>query len=102
MTIAETQQKIKENYQAMAELQLDKNQKYGNAGLEPIGIFAQKKYFGDDEAKVGLLFRLDDKLNRIKNAPELRTNDICDLMGYLNLLLIAKGTAKEEIIALKD
>lgn len=102
MTIAETQQKIKDNYQAMTELQLDKNQKYGNAGLEPLGIFAQNKYFDGDVSKIGLLFRLDDKLNRIKNASELRTNDICDLMGYLNLLLIAKGTAKEEIIALKD
>lgn len=102
MTIAETQQKIKDNYQAMAELQLDKNKKYGNAGLEPLGIFAQTKYFSDDAAKIGLLFRLDDKLNRIKNAPDLRVNDICDLMGYLNLLLISKGTTKEEILALKD
>ena len=58
--------------------------------------------FDGDEAKVGLLFRLDDKLNRIKNASELRTNDICDLMGYLNLLLISKGATKEDILKLKD
>lgn len=102
MKLNETQTKIKENYEAMTELQLDKNLKYGNAGLEPLGIFAQNKYFDSDEAKVGLLFRLDDKLNRIKNASELRTNDICDLMGYLNLLLISKGATKEDILKLKD
>lgn len=102
MEINETQKKIQDNYEAMKELQLDKNLKYGNAGLEPIGIFAQSKYFDGNEAKIGLLFRLDDKLNRIKNAPELRVNDICDLMGYLNLLLISKGTTKEDILALKD
>lgn len=102
MKLNETQTKIKENYEAMTELQLDKNLKYGNAGLEPLGVFAQNKYFDGDEAKIGLLFRLDDKLNRIKNASELRTNDICDLMGYLNLLLISKGTTKEDILKLKD
>lgn len=35
----EIQKKISENYNAMTELQLDKNKKYGNAALEPLGVF---------------------------------------------------------------
>lgn len=98
----ETQQKIKDNYSALCELQLDKNQKYGNAGLEPLGIFFQKDHFKDDLALAGLLCRLDDKLMRVKNSKELRVNDIADLIGYLNLTLINLGVSKESLLSLKD
>lgn len=50
----------------------------------------------------GICCRLDDKLMRVKNADSLRTNDICDLIGYLNLLLISIGVKKEDILKLKD
>lgn len=59
-----------------------KNKNYGNAALEPLEIFAGK-------TKVGQ--RLDDKLSRVKNAEELRKNDIADLLGYLVLVCKEKG-----------
>jgi hypothetical protein len=54
-----------------------KNKRYGNVALEPLDIFA--KYGGIGQ-------RLDDKLSRIKNAEELRKNDVADMLGYLVLL----------------
>jgi hypothetical protein len=59
-----------------------KNKKYGNVALEPLNIFA--KYGGIGQ-------RLDDKLSRIKNAEELRKNDIADMLGYLVLLCKEHG-----------
>lgn len=101
-TLSDVQKKISDNYDAMKDLQLDKNKKYGNAGLEPLGIFFQKKHFEDDMKKAGICCRLDDKLMRVKNSDELRINDVCDLMGYLNLLLISMGATKKDIEKLKD
>lgn len=93
---------IEGNYQAMTDLQLDKNKKYGNAALAPLGVFFTEDHIDGDMAKAGILCRLDDKLMRVKNSKELRYNDICDLMGYLNLLLISMGITKEQIEGLKD
>jgi hypothetical protein len=64
---------------------LYKNDKYGNAGLEPINVFSK------DGATTGLLHRLDDKLSRIKNSPELRKNDVSDVIGYCVLLCVSNG-----------
>ena len=65
-----------------------KNKNYGNSALEPIGLFSK----GD--AEDGILRRMDDKLNRIKNSDVLRKNDIVDLMGYLAILCINKKRTK--------
>lgn len=43
----EIQKKISENYNAMTELQLDKNKKYGNAALEPLGVFFRGEHIKD-------------------------------------------------------
>lgn len=102
MKLNETQDRIKEVYDGMSELQLYKNKNYGNAGLEPLGIFFQKEHFDDDMAKAGLLCRLDDKLMRIKNSKKLRINDILDLVGYCILLLVKMGTRKTDILKFKD
>jgi len=60
-----------------------KNEKYGNAALEPLGIFEGK-------CKVGQ--RLDDKLARVKNSKgDLKKNDVADLIGYLTLVCKEKG-----------
>jgi hypothetical protein len=59
-----------------------KNKKYGNVALDPLNIFA--KYGGIGQ-------RLDDKLSRIKNAEELRKNDVADMLGYLVLLCKENG-----------
>ncbi len=66
------------------ELLINKNIKYGNSALEPLGVFSKLS------AKEGLLIRIDDKLKRIKNG-SLENDDedvINDLIGYLVLLKI--------------
>ena len=63
---------------------IEKNKRYGNAALSPIGVF----YKGD--ATTSIYIRLDDKLSRIKNSDILRTNDMFDLLGYSILLVISK------------
>ncbi|MDO7847670.1 hypothetical protein Q5H92_14975 [Hymenobacter sp. M29] len=66
------------------ELLKDKNRKYGNSGLEPLGIFSKTSI--EDK----LLARMDDKVARIKNSPEVRKNDLVDLIGYGILLCAHK------------
>ena len=61
-----------------------KNNKYGSSGLTPINVFSKT------DAETGLLQRIDDKIARIKNSPELRKNDVADLIGYLILLCVTK------------
>ena len=66
------------------DLLIEKNLKYGNSALEPLGVFSQLS------AKEGLLVRIDDKLKRIKNGTLDRDDEdvINDLIGYLILLKI--------------
>ena len=79
-----------------------KNGKYGDAALTPIGIFNKHIVKGEDGAN-SILVRLDDKLQRIKNSDELRFNDVCDIMGYLSLLMASKGWYEKEMFdKLKD
>jgi hypothetical protein len=66
------------------DLLIERNKKYGNSALEPLGVFSQLS------AKEGLLVRIDDKLKRIKNGTLDRDDEdvINDLIGYLVLLKI--------------
>lgn len=67
------------------EILLDKNRKYGNSALEPIGIFAKGSISNL------LNVRIDDKLSRIKNQQEDEDEDAeIDLLGYLVLKRISK------------
>ncbi len=75
---------ITEVLKGMDSLLQYKNKKYGNAALEPLGIFS--KLTGDE----GIRVRLDDKIQRIKNSKEHSKNDISDLIGYLVLLSVNK------------
>ena len=95
---SETQEKIKEITNAMCDLLLYKNQKYGDSALKPKRIF----YKGD--ATNSILIRLDDKLGRIMaNADEMpRINDVADIIGYCTLLLIGMGATADDIQKLKD
>ena len=70
--------------QSIKELLLEKNEKYGNSALEPLGVFSQLS------AKDGLLVRIDDKLKRIKNGSLEKDDEdvINDLIGYLVLLKV--------------
>ena len=66
------------------EMLIEKNRKYGNSALEPIGVFSKLS------PREGLLIRIDDKLKRIKNG-SLDNDDedvVNDLIGYLVLLKI--------------
>jgi hypothetical protein len=84
--IVDSQQKIIALCDSMKALLLEKNQRYGDSALSPLGIFSTLN------ATEGIKVRLDDKLARIKNHPEsLRKNDIADTIGYLILLCAAQG-----------
>lgn len=97
-TMTETQQKIIEITEAMRDLLLYKNEKYGDSALRPKQIF----YKGD--AVNSILIRLDDKLGRIMANTETtpRINDVADIIGYCTLLLIGMGAKTEDIKKLMD
>lgn len=68
----------------VAEMLIKKNISYGDSALNPIRLFAAS------DSVEQLKVRIDDKLNRIKNAQGFAgDNDIDDLIGYLILLKIA-------------
>lgn len=95
--LTETQKKISEISDSMKDLLLYKNNKYGDAALNPINIF----YKGDSTNSI--LIRLDDKLSRVINNPKTpNINDIADIIGYCSLLLISLKATKEDIEKLKD
>ena len=77
--------KIKQTCDSLNRLLQEKNKRYGNSALEPLGIFNKKS------ASDGIMVRLDDKLMRVKNSNELRKNDVSDVIGYLVLLCVDKG-----------
>lgn len=93
-----TQAKIREITDAMKDLLLYKNEKYGDSAINPKKIF----YKGDSTNSI--LIRLDDKLGRVTSNTEEkpRVNDVCDIIGYCTLLLISMGVTKEDIEKFKD
>lgn len=69
----------------IAELLISKNQKYGNAALDPKRIFSRAD--STEQIKV----RIDDKLSRIANQNLNDDEDVIqDLIGYLVLLKISQ------------
>ena len=79
-----TEDRIRAKCAEMAEFLVEKNRSYGDSALRPVGIFAK----GNPEELIRV--RLDDKLNRIRNAPGAFGEDaVKDLTGYLVLLMIA-------------
>jgi len=64
-----------------------KNISYGNSFLEPVKIFSKSDPL--EQIKV----RIDDKLNRLMHGESFDgDDDIKDLLGYLVLYFVAKGT----------
>lgn len=80
--LTDTQKKIEELFDNFKEFLKEKNRRYGNSAIQPIQIFSKTP------AESQILNRIDDKISRIKNSPELKKNDISDLFGYLALLMI--------------
>lgn len=79
-----SQNSIRATCDSLKDFLLEKNKRYGDSALNPSQVFSKMS------AVDGICQRIDDKLKRVKNSPELRKNDIADLAGYLILLSIAK------------
>lgn len=72
--------------EAVKNLLLEKNLKYGDSALTPIRVMSSASPIEQ------LLVRIDDKLNRVKQGRNLIHDDedvIMDLIGYFVLLKIA-------------
>jgi hypothetical protein len=83
-TDAPSGQRILRECLSVAEMLVKKNISYGDSALNPMRLFASS------DSVEQLKVRIDDKLNRIKNAQGFAgDNDIDDLIGYLILLKIA-------------
>tara|TARA_R100000734_G_C3242666_1_gene46800 strand:- start:248 stop:508 length:261 start_codon:yes stop_codon:yes gene_type:complete len=82
-----TRDKIERKCDELKSLLLSKNDAYGNAALEPIGIFSQL------ESGESIKVRIDDKLSRIQNrgVNDNTEDTVMDLAGYLILLMISLG-----------
>lgn len=93
-----TRRKITEITEAMRDLLLYKNERYGDSALNPKQIF----YKGD--ATNSILIRLDDKLGRIMANTDKtpRMNDVADIIGYCTLLLVGMGATAKDIEKFKD
>jgi len=90
-----TQEKIDILFDNFKEFLKEKNKRYGDSALSPLQIFPT-----DDKAIAEICIRINDKCSRIKNSTEgLRKSDVCDLFGYISLLMIKKNwlNFKEEI-----
>jgi hypothetical protein len=76
---------VEEVLDSIEKMLIEKNRKYGNSALDPLGVFSQLS------AKEGLLIRIDDKLKRIKNGSLEKDDEdvVNDLIGYLVLLKIS-------------
>ena len=88
-----TKNQIKAKCKALEELLLSKNEKYGDAALEPLNVFSKAG------AVAGIKVRIDDKLKRIMNAGLVDDTEdtLQDLAGYFILLMIAKDNESHDI-----
>lgn len=83
-TTETTAARIRRKCDQVAELLIEKNRSYGDSALNPVGIF------GRGRASDLIRVRIDDKLSRIRNAPDAFGEDpVNDLLGYLVLLSLA-------------
>lgn len=92
------QERITEVCDAMRDLLLEKNKRYGDSALNPLNIFSRLDSSGS------IKVRLDDKLKRIHNrkTDNPNPNDVCDVIGYCYLLLISMGITQEDILRQVD
>jgi len=85
MKIAQTQIDIATTCDAIKELLLEKNRKYGDSALNPVRVFSKSDHL--EQIRV----RLDDKLSRLRNQQDDEDEDVVnDLIGYLVLLKVAQ------------
>ena len=78
-----TKEAIEIEVRRLGAMLAEKNERYGNAALEPLGVLAAHLSPED-----GIRIRIDDKLKRLKTLPVGDDEDtLQDLAGYLILLL---------------
>ena len=83
--------KIVKQCDSIKHMLLEKNKSYGNSAAEPLGIFSKTTPI--EQINV----RIDDKLKRIKNGKEYKTDDtVLDLIGYLILRRIVLECKQEK------
>jgi hypothetical protein len=74
---------ITEECEALRDMLLEKNRKYGNSALEPLRIASRST------PEEQILTRIDDKLSRLKTMDPEDTEDVWnDLAGYIVLLRV--------------
>ena len=88
-----TRDNIEKKCRELKELLLRKNDAYGDAALQPLGVFSSCN------ASEGIKIRLDDKLKRIANAGLVEDTEdtLIDIAGYIILLMIAKDNESNNI-----
>jgi len=89
---------ISETFNSLRDVVLEKNKRYGDSALNPIGIFSR------NNIEANLYSRADDKISRIKNreGDKIRLNDLSDLVGYLILIIIQSQYTSDDIKKLID
>lgn len=97
-SLTQSQIFILETCNAIKEMLLDKNRKYGDSALNPQRIFSR----ADPIEQINI--RIDDKLSRIKSGQFDEDEDVEeDLLGYLILKKVAqKIRAKENEIRIDE
>jgi len=76
---------IRQECDALCEMLLAKNRRYGNSALNPIRCFSRADPI--EQLKV----RADDKLSRLMRGNGIEDEDVVlDLIGYLILLRVAR------------
>jgi hypothetical protein len=87
----DTQDLIWDECEAIRDLLLEKNRKYGDSAIHPVRIFSK----ADPVAQIDV--RIDDKISRIRSAQDDDTEDPeLDLIGYLILKRVAKRAGVEK------
>lgn len=84
--IVSTRELIIAECDRVKELLLAKNASYGDSATDPIRIFSKL------EPEEGLRLRIDDKLSRMARGNDAGEDTTLDLIGYLILLRIVRGS----------
>lgn len=80
-----SQKLITEECDALKNMLIEKNRKYGDSALNP------KRIFSRSSAVEQIKVRIDDKLSRLSNQqPDEDEDVVSDLLGYLILLKVAQ------------
>lgn len=87
--LTETQMHIIDVCKEVTQMLIEKNRKYGDSAVNPIGVFSKAP------AVELINIRIDDKLSRKRSDQNDEDEDIdLDLMGYLILKRVAQRLAR--------